>query len=224
MKCCILLSHLVCLIKLFKHRLNFHQFKLQYPDYLLQNNIIIYSSKLWLILVEVYLLVNLLSDVFIYLVIFFVQLVADIGMVVQLRRTFLSQMDTSASQDKTAQTNKKKKQDKAVNRTIVMVILNTSANIIFKFPSCWKSFYDMLYNFNIFFTSDRQDDFGIAEFHVKYCAVLQACELFDSCAKLLFMISLPLNIVFFLKFDKKFETCFSRVFHMKSNKNNSRSA
>lgn len=105
----------------------------------------------------------------------------------------------------------KKKNNSAINRAIVMVILNATLNLALKAPTTLIPIYDMIsFKFQEFRSSSMKLH-PLTYFHVLFCGTLGFCTAFEELAKLLFLISLTLNIFFFYNFDKTFKICFQRI-------------
>lgn len=109
----------------------------------------------------------------------------------------------------------KKKNDSAINRAIVMVILNATFNLILKAPTCVIPLYNMI-SFKYQqsrFSSVKQHP--LTYFHLFYCETLGICNAFEELSKFLFLVSLTLNVIFFYNFDNIFKKCLLKLFSCK---------
>ena len=138
-----------------------------------------------------------------------VQLIVDICLVVQLKRTLASKMETN-SKDQKKQEKEKKEKKLALKKAVLMVILNASFNLLLKSPNAIQSIYDLAYGFT---KSNPHNSLssGILHFNKVYCINLRFCFFFGELVIFLYLFSLCLNLVFFYKFDKTFKTCCFNV-------------
>lgn len=143
------------------------------------------------------------------------QVIADICLVIQLKRTVENKMETNGGKSKEKQKKEAEDRKNAVKRAVVMVILNATFSIVFKSPTAIRPIYELfiysshhgtfLYDNNNYVTMSLKFDF-------KYCGYISFCLFFDEFVKFLYLLSLCLNLLFFYKFDKTFKVCFLRVF------------
>lgn len=121
----------------------------------------------------------------------------------------LNETNTSAKSNQ-------KKDDDQVERSIRMVVLNTVCNFSLRLIMTILSLSDLF----LLITSDYsrlkvQDMIHYFDFDyfMKYiCSSSKSCQLLRKYGNLLYIISLTLNIVFFYKFDKKFNLAFRQIF------------
>ena len=209
---CSIISLLTSVVKIFKYKLNLDSPGYDYPIQLAIETSFIFN----IVTSQIYLVVDFVSDLMVSLVYIVLQLIVDICLVYQLKTTLESKMKSSQTQKQKELL--KKKNDSAINRAIVMVILNAAFNLILKAPTCVIPLYNMI-SFKYQqsrFSSVKQHP--LTHFHLFYCEILGICNAFEELSKFLFLVSLTLNIIFFYNFDNMFKNCFFKIFPCKKNK------
>ena len=214
---CTCLSLTLSVVKFFSFRINIHDPTFEYPiqyDYLSNNpeKNGLNSTK------PIYFIFNFISDLLNYVVFLFVHLSIDIGLVVKLKQTLNEKLEKSKSYSSEDQFEKKKKEnEKVIQKVILMVILNTSFGIFLKLPTLIFSILDFVFilykNSNLVISNPN---FG--KFFARYCLDAHFCRMFSHLADLLFMISLTIQLFFFINFDNKFRMLFNRIFFSNQNK------
>ena len=202
---CFIISVLTSIVKIFKYQLNFDYPAYEYPVRFTREITFIFNVAKS----QVYLIADFLCDFIISFVYVILQLIVDIGLAYRLKKTLESKMTSGQTQKQKEQL--KKKNNSAINRAIVMVILNATLNITLKAPTTLIPIYDMIsFKFQEFRSSSMKLH-PLTYFHVFFCGTLGFCTALEELAKLLFLISLTLNIFFFYNFDKTFKICFQRI-------------
>ena len=156
---------------------------------------------------------NLFSTFFKSVFIVIVQLVVDIGLVVQLRRTLDSKMTTGMSEKQ--KWSMLKSNERAVKRAVIMVIINASFTFLSRLAFFLNGIYDYFYwkqtDPSFFALPSRKNDFFLLFIDENLR------ELILSISENICFIIYFSSIVFFIKFDKGFNQNFWKVF--KSSKN-----
>ena len=194
-----------CFAKIFKYNLNLENPNLSFPILFEDFPFFWYHPTLY----QVFLIFNLICDLINCVLLVIVQLIVDICLVVQLKRTLDSKMETS-SKDKKKQEKEKKEKKLAVKKAVLMVILNASFNLLLKSPTAIQSIYDLANGFALI-EPNTPLSIVILNFYDFYCINLRFCLFFGELAIFLYLFSLCLNLVFFYKFDKTFKSCFFNV-------------
>ena len=191
-----------CFVKIFKYNLNLENPNFTFPIIFYDFPFFRYHPTLY----QVFLIFNMICDFINCVLLVIVQLIVDICLVVQLKRTLASKMETS-SKDKKKQDKENEEKKLAVKKAVLMVILNASFNLLLKSPTAIQSIYDLADGFARI-KPDNPLSIIILQFYEVYCIDLRFCLFFDELVIFLYLFSLCLNLVFFYKFDKSFKSCF----------------
>ena len=211
---CLLISIGLSSVKYFSYRLNYG--KGDDNSYPIEYNINLFYDIGNEKKSTIYFTFNFVSDLLNYLVFLLIHLSIDIGMIVKLRQTLNEKFEKAkVYSTKDQQEKKKKENETAVNKAISMVILNTALNIIFKVPSLiysiidfYESIYRLDYNYFLFHG-------GFGRFYMGFCNYAYFCHMFLRFSDILFLISISIQLFFFVHFDKKFKFSFYRIFFPK---------
>lgn len=206
---CTCLSLSLSVVKFFSFRINIHNPNFEYPiqyDYV-SSSIDMNSSN------PIYFVFNFISDLLNYVVFLFVHLAIDIGLVVKLKQTLNEKLEKAKSYSSEVQFEKKKKEnEKVIQKVILMVILNTSFGIFLKLPTLTFSILDLVFFIYRLDPKYAIIDPNFGKFFARYCRDAHFCRMFSHLADLLFMISLSIQLFFFINFDNKFRMFFNRIF------------
>lgn len=159
---------------------------------------------------------NLLSTFFKSVFIVIVQLVVDIGLVVQLRRTLESKMITAGMSEKQKRS-MLKSYERAVKRAVVMVILNASFTFLSRLAFFLNGIYDYFYwkqtDPSFVALPSRKSDFYLLFIDENLKGLILSIS--ENICFIMYFSS----IVFFIKFDKGFNQNFWKVFKCFGSKN-----
>ena len=211
---CFLISIGLSSVKFFSYRINYgkgdnYYYPTEYSFILLYDNGGEKKSTLFFTF-------NFISDLLNYLVFLLIHLSIDIVMIVKLRQTLNEKLEKAKAYiTKDQQEKKKKENETAVNKAILMVILNTALNIIFKVPTLIYSiidFYESIYRLDFNYLANHG---GFGRFYITFCHDAYFCHMFLRLSDLLFFISISIQLFFFVHFDKKFKITFYRIYFPK---------
>lgn len=184
-------------IEVFKHRLNSDDPDNDYPMLFKQAP----SYRLKPALTKVYLSFELVNSLGFSLVLVLAQMSVDVSLIVKLKRTLDAKINQTDA--------KKTRNEKAVRRAVLMMIVNISLNIFTKSAFFLLAIYD-------FFPADFRGalflDNPNSVFLVLEDGQLESLlrKLFDT-----FMLgTFASNFFFFIKFDKRFRVSFYKTFSM----------
>ena len=126
------------------------------------------------------------------------------------------------------QEKKRKENEDAMNRVILMVVLNALVNFICKIPLSFISINDLklliankLENLPIGMDWKRETfSYSIGTF----CDMNDICMMFANYAQFLYFFSLSVNIFFFYSFDLKFKLAFRQLMSKREVKSNQKSS
>lgn len=214
----IISSGLISLVKAFRFRFNLIYLNDDFPHIFVRNNELAYSSKVIYNLIFGF---DLVYDLICYIVFTFVNFVLDLVLVMKIRETLderqqkLESMLTGECGQKILE-KKQKENDEAMNKVRKMIVANTLVNFLLKSPSAIISINDIrlvamrprniqgIGHFKILFNFPYS--FDVICYQDENCMVLK--KFFD----LLYLISLSVNIFFYIQFDKKFKQAFKQIF------------
>lgn len=216
----ILISVGLSVVKGFKYKINYDNAVLSYPIQI--------EADLWLNFSwkkNLYLFVNLTSDLINYIIFVIVNLSIDVYMVIKLKKTLIEKGERfeqySADDKFTHQKSLKaaKEQQEAVNKVIKMVVLTNLINVLFKFPLAVKPIVNIVAEF-YFKELDRNGQtpgFRIFFEHFLntglYHAIPDACDM-------VYTVAITSQLLIYNKFDKKFRAGFKNYFSKESLKSN----
>ena len=200
-------------IKYFKYSINFGLGELNYPIW---NERDISNSRLmenpeasFSPIFDFYMIFNVISDLFNYLVFVFLCFLVDIGMLIKLRSTVNESIERIKSiglSEKQMET-KKSEMEVTMKKSIRMVVVNTSISFLFKLPFVFLPLVNAIANFyykHIDHINHRHrnpafDRFYTHLFETDFSSLIQ-----DS-TELLYLISISIQYFIYKKFDKKFK-------------------
>ena len=115
---------------------------------------------------------------------------------------------------------KQRENDEAMRKVTVMVVSNALVNLAFKMPNSITSLNDLRLLISTPFdqlglglsTASARELFKFPYTMENICYLDEICSIFNNFGNFLFIISLSINILFYLKFDKKFNFGFHLVF------------
>jgi hypothetical protein len=133
-------------------------------------------------------------------------------MVVQLRRVLDEKLMKSETLNQKQNEKKKEENEKAVNKAIKMVVLNSVIGIFFKFPNYFNPLLNMCMQSSI---SKDSKVFIISRsfFEEFYYFLLDSgfYSLIQDFSYLLYTLSLSIQLFIYIRFDKKFRTGYDRL-------------
>lgn len=106
-----------------------------------------------------------------------------------------------------------------VKKSIVMVILNTVVGVLLKSMTTYAPLNDIRAISVSLFLQSHSDS---PNEKIAYLTYVNLCELNSSCrsveriSTVVFLLSLSTNLCFFFVFDKNFNQCLKRLFHIDS--------
>ena len=212
-----ILSFLLALIKAFRFRINNFMPIEAYPYLFFRNDLNYYGEhktiyQLLFVFDAIYNIIN-------YVFFAFINLVFDLILMIRMRAVLKEKMNKFKNlQDHKLREKKQNESDEAMRKVTLMVILNALVNFAFKIPISITSLNDLR-----LLISTQFDQLGIAGlegrdlFKFPYtmkdiCYLDEICWIFNNFGNFLFIVSLTINIFFYLKFDKKFNIAFYLVF------------
>ena len=214
------LSFLLSLIKAFRFKINQFMPIDAYPNLFFRNEIYFSNSAetIFILLFVFDAIYNFINYVFFA----FINLVFDLILLIRMRTVLKEKMAKFKNlQDQKLKEKKQNESDEAMRKVTVMVILNALVNFTLKVPISITSFNDLRLIITIPFDrlkSDVRFSRQLFKFPYKMDAICysdETCWIFNNFGNFLFIISLTINIFFYLKFDKKFNLAFYLVFGKK---------
>ena len=195
-------------IKYFKYSINFGLGELNYPiwndrdisTYRLMKN----PEASFPPIFDFYMIFNVISDLFNYLVFVVVCFLVDIGMLIRLRSTVNESIERIKSiglSEKQIET-KKSEMEETMNKSIRMVVVNTSIGFLFKLPLVFLPLVNAIANF--YYKDSRQRNHAFDRFYT-YLFETDFSSLIQDSTELLYLISISIQYFIYKKFDKKFK-------------------
>jgi hypothetical protein len=174
---------------------------------------------------------NTISDVVNYVVFVVVNLVIDVNLIEQMRKTIEQKKaklqnnmnNMSVAPSKQPQQlkamnddgNKKKKEEDPVQRTIDMVVFYTVLDFLLKLPIALISLNDLILiitrDYSALDVTDLTHYFDFEYFMKHICSASRICQVMKKIAYLLFLVSFAINLLFYYKYDKKFKLAYQRL-------------
>ena len=218
-----ILSFLLSVVKAFRFKINLFMPIETYP-YLFFRNILNYYDKNKTIY-KLLFVFNAIHDFISYVFFAFINLAFDLILLVRMRTVLNEKMEKLKNlQDEKLKEKKLNESDEAMRKLTLMVILNAFVNFAFKVPISITSLNDLRLLITTQFDRLRvQGEDGRELFKFPYtmkniCYLDEICSIFNNFGNFLFIISLSINLFFYLKFDKKFNLAFYLVFGCFDNK------
>lgn len=208
-----LLSVLLSLVKIFRYQVNFFQPQYDYPFEFEKNPFQDRSDfKFHFVFI-----LNGIIDFLNYVVCVLVNLIIDVVLMVELKRTLKKReekLKTMHLSEKQIETKKKENKD-TIKRVRFMVLFNALVGLLFKMPTSITSLNDLriiIFNYNDFTQNDNFNKtieyFSFNDFLKYLCSATKICLVIRKLESLLNVLSLTINILFFYNFDKKFKSAF----------------
>ena len=212
-----ILSFLFSIIKAFRFKINEFKPEETYPYVFFRNEkYFLYSNKTSFVFLFVFDAVYNFTN---YVFFAFINLVFDLILLTRMRAVLKEKMDKFKNlQDQKLREKKQNESDEAMRKITMMVIFNTLVNFVLKIPISMTSLNDLRLLITIPYKSLKNNvQFGRQLFKFPYtmediCYLDEICWIFNNFGNFLFIISLTINIFFYLKFDKKFNLAFYLVF------------
>ena len=195
-------------IKYFKYRVNYFY---PYWNYPMSNEMdIMLLSMDSTRFEDFYFTYNTISDLVNYLVFVVICIIIDICMVVQLRRTLSEKAMKSESMNSQNQKSKQAENDKAVNKAIKMVVLNTVIGVFFKLPILLIPLLNLCAQF---YYKSRTYKYHYPSFDIFYSMLFDIglYSLIQDMSHFLFTLSLSIQMFIYKRFDKKFRNGYEKI-------------
>lgn len=193
-------------VKIFNHILN--------QDYPYLSHPFTFNSrpayKLLFNLAILYLAFDFLSSLVFGVVLVIIQLIVDLALMIQLRRTLSNKNAANLGLSKTQKKTQKENSHKASQRALVMVIVNASINIFIKSFILLDPIYKMV-TFH-YHSGKRSYKNGILRLLFDYGLLDLSSNTFYT----LYLTTLAMTLFFFYNFDKSFKACFLKIFSRKN--------
>ena len=158
---------------------------------------------------DFYFIFNTICDLFNYLVIVVICFIIDIFMVVKLRRTLNEKTKKSESMNKNQNQDKKAENEKVVKKAIKMVVLNSLIGIFFKIP---VSLIPLVNVYAEFYYKDMSEiHLSVFNRFYKFLINYGFYSLIQDVSHLLFSLSLATQFFIYKRFDKKFQTGYTKL-------------
>ena len=221
----LIVGFIISFVKVFRYRANFFEYNLDYPKNFAFDR---HSSNHALIFI--FLVFNSVSDLINGSVFLIFCLVIDISLALRIKATIKEKEEKAKSMNYLVEDKKKKENSDAINRAVLLVVLNSILNFTCKLPSTLISINDMVQSINsIIFYPRYFKVLAIAgmrssALYNKIYANEMACFNSNFCQALekfsidLFLLSLALDLFFYYNFDRKFRDSFTNCFSKKESK------
>ena len=199
-----LISIVLSVIKFFKYTINYGLDRLNFP---ISNKMDIFSVHN--VYSDAYMIINSISDLLNYVVFVVICFIIDICMVVKLRRTLEDKLKNSEAMNSKSDAKKKEFED-IVNKAIRMVVINTAIGLLFKSPLTFIPVVNVYAEFYYKHTRNRMISPLFGEF---YSSLLDTgfYTMIQDLSNLLYTLSIAIQILIYIRFDKKFKTGFDRL-------------
>ena len=196
-------------IKFFKYSINFGQDELDFP--ILNEFDISTPTAILPLILDFYMIFNVISDLINYLVFVILCFLVDLKMLFKLKSTVRETLERIKSMGSNEKQIEKKKSDlaNAVNKNVKMVLLNTSIGLLFKLPIVCLPLINTIAQF---FYKDIESRSKNPSFDRLY-------SLLQNVTELLFLISLTIQYFIYRKFDSKFKEVSNTKPAKKNHKN-----
>ena len=211
---CLIISAGLSVIKYFKYEVNYEYPTMNYP---ISNEWDIFNidKKQSHSFDDAFFIVNSISDIINYVIFVLICLIIDIFMIRELRKVMNDKLQKIerlyAEHSKTKVENTKKENDKAMNKAIRMVVINTAIGILFKAPI---SLIPILNVYAAFYFKTLDKRYINPEFRQFYSSLFfngfytQISDFSD----FLFVLSISIQPLIYKRFDRKIKTGFDRLF------------
>ena len=206
----ICISLLLSIIKFFEYDINIGLPMLSYPvsyDYL-SSEPLHDTPKI------VFFILNFISDILNHFMFLLFNLTIDIGMVIKLKRTLKERLEKFKVYSTTIQQEKKKLDNENVlNNAISMVILNSTLNLLLKFPT---ALYSMIYLFYGIYrqhlTYSVRENRNWNRFYMRVCIDANFCQMFLKLSEFLYLLSISLQFLFYKHYDKNLNLAIKKKY------------
>ena len=198
---CLILGFIVTFVKVFRFKANFYQYNLDYPTNFSFDQV---SSNHTLVIV--FLVFNSICDILNGSVFLIFCLVIDICLAVSLKNTILTKEEKVKSMKLVNDDKKNNENIDAINRAVLLVVLNSLINFTCKLPSTLISINEMvqsiisLSHFSNYIWIGLSDKIYSVEMNCQNSNLCQALEKFSID---LFLLSLSLDFIFYYNFMNK---------------------
>lgn len=171
-----------------------------------------------------YFVANIISDLLNYVVFVLVNLIIDIYMLVQLRKTLSDKLTRlNEISDKKVSMKKSLELEETMNNAIRMVVINSLLNLAFKLPLAFIPMVNAIAAFYYQSQSFLNGNFAFDTFLGKF----RECNLYYlilDLADWLVTLLISIQMFVFVRFDKKIKFGFERIFNPKSNYSNQKAS
>ena len=162
-------------------------------------------------------IMNFISDILNNLVLVFVNLAIDIGMIIKLKQTLNERFEKFKEYSTIDQQEKKKRENEnAIDNAISMVIWNSSLNLILKLPNLLYSLLFLCYDIyrkshDILDVETR----GFEKFFKLICFESKVCKMYIELTYVLYLLSISIQFFFYRHYDKKLNSAIKKKFGSK---------
>ena len=209
----LIVGFIINFVKVFRYKANFYQYNLDYPTNFSFDQV---SSNHTLIII--FLVFNSICDILNGSVFLIFCLIIDIFLALNLKRT-IEEKEKKLKDIAILNDDKKNRENSdAINRAVLLVVLNSIINFTCKLPSTLISINEMVQSINSLIQDNFIDKFyeldKISVFEMN-CLNSNLCQAFERFSIDLFLLSLAIDLFFYYYFDKKFKESFLKIFFFK---------
>ena len=212
----LIVGFIINFVKVFRYRANFFEYNLDYPK-----TFAFEQDKLYHTLIIIFIVFNSICDLINGSVFLIFCLVIDICLVLRIKRTIEEKEKKAKSMKSVVEDKKKKENSDAINRAVLLVVLNSIINFTCKLPSTLISINEMILAINNYIIEKyvmQIGDFNQLILLQFACQTSNLCQAFERFSIDLFLLSLALDLFFYYNFDIKFKNSFLNIFFKKENK------
>ena len=209
----LIVGFIISFVKVFRYRANFFEYNLDYPTNFSFDQV---TSNHTLIII--FLVFNSICDILNGSVFLIFCFVIDICLALRIKRTIEEKEKKAKSMTSVFDDKKRKENSDAINRAVLLVVLNSIINFTCKLPSTLISINEMVQSINSLIQDNFIDKFyeldKISVFEMN-CLNSNLCLAFERFSVDLFLLSLAIDLFFYYYFDKKFKESFLKIFFFK---------
>ena len=160
---------------------------------------------------------NFISDILNNLVLVFVNLAIDIGMIIKLKQTLNERFEKFKEYSTIDQQEKKKRENEnAIDNAISMVIWNSSLNLILTLPNLLYSLLFLCYDiYRKSHDSLVVETRGFEKFVKLICFESKVCKMYTELTYVLYLLSISIQFFFYRHYDKKLNSAIKKKFGSK---------
>ena len=214
----IIISAIFSLIKAFRFKINTSNPNEPYPLIFYRMSLIVGDLDDKPLFVFLFIM-DAIYDFLNYVLFTLINLIFDIVLLVKIRKTLKEKEEKSkkihANLPEEIREKKKKENEEAMNRVILMVVLNALVSFLCKMPLSFISLNDLrLLIVNKFEDLPISMKWKRESFDYSsslFCHMNDICEIFTNYGQFLYFVSLSVNIFFFYAFDLKFKLAFRKL-------------